>query len=154
MTFDRDVHERMITLAKNLLEATKAGKISWALTDRENKFLYAGTRSSVAIELFTERFGDDDYTLSLINNRGTTIDSLTTEHYSVEDHPPIPAEWNDSLEDLYYSARRIAHNVDEAIESMLADIERGTPSPPSAKKPADDPWASGAGDGFSDEPPF
>src|SRR5215831_6060877 len=101
MTFDREIHERMLTLAKNLLEASKEGKISWALTDREDKFLYAGTRSSVAIEFYSDRFEGDRYTLSLITSRGTTIDSLTTEEaHTGSDTPPIPAVWNDILEDL------------------------------------------------------
>jgi hypothetical protein len=152
MTFDREIHERMLALATNLLSATKAGKISWALTDQENKFLCAGSRSSVAIELFAERH-EDVYILSLINSRGATIDTLATEH--TQDAFSVNDEWNSILEDLYHFARRIAHNVDEAIESMLADIERGIPSqPPPAKRPADDPWASEPGDGFSDEPPF
>jgi len=157
MTRDKDLQERMLVLAKNLLEATDQGKISWALTDEEQKFLYAGSRSSVTIESYRDRDGDNVTTLSLLNSRGTTVDSLQTDYAYIEDHSNA-MPWNDILEDLYHAARRVAHNVDEAIESMLVDIERGTPSPqPKPKKAAEDPWAADArsfGEGASDEPPF
>lgn len=140
MTLDKDLHKRMLTLATNLLEATKVGKISWALTDKENRFLYAGTSSSVTVELTTDRDGDNHTTLSLLNSRGTTVDSIQSEYEPAGPDRWTAASWNEILDDLYYAARRVAHNVDEAIESMLTDIERGTPSP--------------SADGYSDEPPF
>jgi len=141
-------------LATNLLEATKAGKISWALTDAEGKFVYAGSRSSVTIEMHTDRFEGDATILSILNDRGTTVDSLQSEATQSEDGW-IPAPWNDLLEDLYHAARRVAYNVDEAIDSMLADIERGTPSPPpKPKRIVKDPWASEGKSEYTDEPPF
>lgn len=152
MTRDSDLHQRMLTLAENLHEATKAGKISWALTDREDKFLYAGTKSSVTIGAFTDRDGDNHSTLSLLNSRGTTVDSLESEFEARQDGGYAGKPWNDLLEDLYHAARRVAHDVDGAIDSMLDDIEKGTPSPPPPKNFADDPWAKDAS--FSDEPPF
>lgn len=148
MTRDRDLQERFVTMAKNLLEATKAGKISWALTDSETKFLYAGTRSSVTIEFYDSREGEDTI-LSLLNGKGTVVDSLSTEYRSSPEPAGLimAAPWNDTLEELYSAARRVAHNVDDAIDSMLSDIEKGAaspPRPPRVKK--DDPW--------TDEPPF
>ena len=149
MTRDLDLHERFVTLAENLLEATRAGKVSWAITDNETKFLYAGTSSSVTIEFYDSRDGEENI-LSLLNSRGTVVDSLATEYHRTSDEAMEAADWNDTLEDLYSAARRVAHNVDEAIDSMLSDIEKGTPSPPqpklAKKKVMDDPW--------SDEPPF
>jgi hypothetical protein len=147
---------RMYELAEKLLEATKAGRISWSLTDKEDQFLYAGTNSSVTVELYEDRFEGASVQLCLLNSRGTVVDSLESATTRHEDHE-IAAPWNDILYDLYHSARRMAHNVDEAIESMLTDIEQGTPSrPPQLKKTrVDDPWAADPADnGFSDEPPF
>jgi hypothetical protein len=98
MTSDEVLRQRIITLATNLLEATKAGKISWALTDAEGKFVYAGSRSSVTIEMHTDRFEGDATILSILNDRGTTVDSLQSEATQSEDGW-IPAPWNDLLED-------------------------------------------------------
>jgi hypothetical protein len=158
VTNDEDLQEdRMFLLARNLLEATKAGKITWALTDEEKTFLYAGTRSSVVIKTYNDSYEGPSTILSLLNSQGTTVDSLETEHTREGDRW-ISAPWNDILDDLYHAARRVSYNVDEAIDSMLDDIARGTPSPPVKPKPkptVDDPWSSDSdGDGFSDEPPF
>jgi hypothetical protein len=169
MTDSRD-REKILALAYNLHEAAMAGKISWTLTDDEDKFLYAGTRSSVTIEEFSDRYFSNRIALCLLNSEGTIVDSIRSELVTDESGAEVPAPWNQKLDELFYTARRVAHKADEALESMLADIERGTPSPPVAKpkkpaddpwaskpkKPADDPWASDAsGDtGFTDEPPF
>jgi len=149
MTRDEASDERILTLARNLLDATKQSKISWALTDVEQRFIYAGSRSSVTIEKFTDRWNGEITVLSLLNSRGTTVDSLETDSIKVSDEKSEPAPWNELLDDLYHAARRIAHNVDEAIDSMLSDIERGTLSP-RFQKSAEDPWAAPS----SDEPPF
>jgi len=148
-----DFREQMLTMVKSLLAATKEGKITWATTDADDKYIYSGTRSSVTIEDVWDRFGDRTTTVCLLNSRGVVVDSLQTEGSQVDDKF-VPAPWNDLLEDLYHAARRVAHNVDDALESMMSDIERGTPSPTLQKKKAEsDPWPN-AKDPWSDEPPF
>lgn len=146
MTSDDDLHERMLVMARTLLEATKQGKISWRLTDVDNKFVYAGTRSSVTIELARDRYGEEETVLCLLNNRGTVVDSLETEVTQTGEDHWESAPWNDLLDNLYHAARRVVHNVDDALASMLSDIEKGTPSPAPKKKADSDPWG--------DEPPF
>jgi hypothetical protein len=150
MTNDEDLRQRMFKMAENLLVATKDGKISWRLTDAEDKFIYAGSRSSVTIELHTDRFEGDETVLSLLNSRGVVVDSLETAMIRAGEEGFMPAPHNVLLDDLYHAARRVAHSVDEALDSMFEDIEKGTPSPPAPekKKRGADPWAS------SDEPPF
>ena len=91
------------------------------------------------------------FRLCLLNTRGAVVDSLETEWNFPE---PGPMHWNQDLADLYHSARRVAHNVDDAIDSLLADIEKGISAPPSRPKKGleEDPWASDVG--YSDEAPF
>jgi hypothetical protein len=157
MSSDNEIQNRLILMAQNLLKATREGKISWRLTDVEYKFIYAGTRSSVTIEVSQDNFSNETL-LCLLNERGTVVDSLETGSSLGDDNSQTAFRWNDLLEDLYQAARRVAHNVDEALESMILDIERGTPSPaplPPKKKSAarnEDPWASETP--YSDEPPF
>jgi hypothetical protein len=152
MASDEEVQDRLVKMATNLLEATKAGKISWAVTDDEEKFLYAGTRSSVTVD----KWDDDQGThteLRLLNNRGATVDSLVTNTVHRDDRM-ITAPWNKLLDDLYHAARRVAYDVDDAINSMLSDIEQGTPSPPPPKNMFD-PWLRDQKEkGTTDEPPF
>jgi hypothetical protein len=148
MSSDDEFRDRLIGMGQTLLEATREGKISWRLTDVENKFVYAGTRSSVTIQYATDQYDGDTIILCLLNSRGVVVDSLESGGEHTE-NGVAPLPWNDLLDDLYHAARRVVHNVDEALESMLHDIARGAPSPPApAKKKIDlDPWAT------EEEPP-
>lgn len=151
MSDENDFRARMLQMAESLLEATRKGRISWRLTDDEHKFIYAGTRSSVTVEHIDDQYNGEETVLALRNNRGTVVDSLGTESTQEGDRW-APAPWNGVLESLYHAARRVAYDVDKALESMMHDIERGTPSPePSTlKRPVDDPWATTD----PEEPPF
>lgn len=155
MAHDEDLHEKMVRLAESLLAGTRDGKVAWTPTDSENEYLCTGTRSSVTIESYEDRDGDRVSTLSLLNNRGTVVDSLKSAFISNGPSSYTSESWNQTLEDLFYAARRVAHNVDDALDAMFADIEKGiAPPPPRAKKKAnEDPWAKDSG-GYSDEPPF
>jgi hypothetical protein len=156
MSIDDEIRERMQAMAQSLLDATRAGKITWSLTDVEDKFVYAGTRSSVTIAFSSNNYDGDGTTLCLLNASGVIVDSLESGAEQTEEGwTPYP--WNQLLDDLYHAARRVVHNVDEALESMMSDIARGTPSPPlpsPKKKRVEDPWASDNSGGYSDEPPF
>lgn len=153
-----DLRQKMIDFANSLLQQTIVGKAAWTPTDDEEKYLFAGTRASVTIESFIDRDGDRQSTLSLMNSQGVIIDSLKCEWI---DHGGGSFEgeyWNAVLDELFTAARRTAYNVDDAIASLLVDIEKGNQAPPSrAKKNPrsdnNDPWASDTG-GYSDEPPF
>jgi hypothetical protein len=158
MTLDENLHAKMIRLAESLLSGTKKGKVAWTSTDSEYKFLCTGTRSSVTIESYLDRDDDRVSTLSMLNDHGTVVDSLKGGfHVNDQGSSYTPESWNEVLDDLFYSARRVAYNVDDAIDSMLADIEEGISAPPSPQKRnvfdrSSDPWANDSG--YSDEPPF
>lgn len=160
MALDEDLHEKMLRLAKGLLAGTRNGKVAWTPTDSEYKFLCSGTRSSATIESFEDRDGDTVSTLSLLNNHGTVVDSLKSAYPTTGPGTYESEEWNQTLDDLFYAARRVAYNVDDAIDSMLADIEQGISAPPTREKkadprPIDDPWTTKTDPaGYSDEPPF
>jgi hypothetical protein len=93
---------------------------------------------------------------SRLNARGTVVDSLKSEFIpNVSGDGYSPQSWNGLLDELFYSARRVAYNVDDAIDGMLADIEKGisAPEPQQRKKhTSPDPWAEKSE--YSDEPPF
>jgi hypothetical protein len=157
MGLEEDLHDKMVKLAENLLAGTRSGNVAWTPTDSDDKYLCTGTRSSVTIESFIDRDGDRISVLSLLNSHGSVVESLQSRYVSTESNYTAES-WNESLDDLFYSARRVAYSVDDAIDSLLADIEKGISAPePRQKrgfgsKPDPDPWSSDSG--YSDEPPF
>lgn len=160
MALDENLHDKMIALANRLLAGTKGGKVAWTPTDSDYKFLCTGTRSSVMIESLVDRDGDTVSTLSILNAHGSVVDSLKSGFVPNEGNAGSyrPESWNGILDELFASARRVAYNVDDAIDSLLADIDKGisAPEPHRGRKSApskpDDPWANDSG--YSDEPPF
>jgi hypothetical protein len=147
MARDPHVHQRLIDLAKNLLQRTQEGGVSWTATDNETAFLFSGTNSSVQINSYTDRDGDMHTVLSILNSRGTVVDSIEDEFRPAPIDGYEPEDWNEVLDDLYYAARRNALDVDSTLDDLLADLEdeNGTRRA-AAKEQKTDPW--------SDEPPF
>ncbi len=152
MARDNELRDKLIALARQLLNGTKSGKVAWAPTDDDNTFLCTGTRSSVTVELTVDRDGDAHVTLSILNSQGATVDSIKSEFTQIAQDEWQGEPWNTALEDLFYAARRSAYNVDDAIDSLLADIAKGISAPPQRKSKTEDPWANNGG--YSDEPPF
>ena len=114
----------LFRLAQQLIERTKAGKMSWSSIG-EDGFAFAGTKASVVI-----RSRDKDqvhpYIFTLFEG-DIEVDSITSgwnaSPTGFEDEgSPLP--WNDALENLYRSARRNALNLDQLIESILEDIDK------------------------------
>ena len=108
MASDPHVHQRLVDLAKSLLKRTQNGSISWTATDNETVFLFSGTNTSVRISTSIDRDGDMHTILSLLNSRGTEVDSIEDGYRAAAISGWEPEDWNEVLDDLYYAARRNA----------------------------------------------
>lgn len=165
MSRESDVRGRMFKVASRLLKETLEGRVPWTPTDKEQEFLYSGTKSSVVISHHEDRDGDDVYTMSLLDTRGTVVEQLRSDYVPSQGafQPTMePAAWNDTLEQLHDAARREALNIDALLDGVLEDLEKGPPPPkPPSKKVApewnDDPWAETlkpTRPTFDENPPF
>lgn len=119
MNEDPEIHDRLVRLTEVLLARTREGKISWKPTDDERAFLYTGPGTSALITSHLDEDGDNRTTLSVLNSRGTEIESIENEWQAGS-----PATWNETLDDLYYSARRDALNIDKVLDNFLATLEQ------------------------------
>src|SRR5687767_10632840 len=73
------IRDRMVDLARSMLEQTRAGNITWSQTDQENEFLFSGSKSSVTVAELGPEHGnplDVGYRISLLNTRGTPVQDL------------------------------------------------------------------------------
>lgn len=145
MTTDEHLHSRMRQLADGLLQATNEGKISWRTTDSESKFLYSAANASAMISSSVDRDGDMITELSVLNTRGTVVETIRNSFASVEnpfgasgEYAPEP--WNETLDALYHAARRSALKVDSVLDELFADIQSSDGESPT--------------DESDDQPPF
>lgn len=136
MSKDEAVGRRLQLLAAKLLDQTKQGNLHWSDTDVEEQYLYSASNSSVVVDYFQDR----RYVLSLLNSRGTVVESLEMKE-------PSEAASSDDvalfgvLEALYEHARRQALRIDQIIDELLRDVDRGF-TDKNPKNP------------FDEEPPF
>jgi hypothetical protein len=146
MNRDQHVHQRLVDLAKSLLKRTEDGNISWTTTDNESVFLFSGTNTSVRVSSYIDDDNDMRTKMSLLNSRGTVVESLESEFRRGPFDEVQPAPWNQTLNDLYHSAKRSALNVDAVLDDLLADLDDENRTNRAANEEKADPW--------SDEPPF
>jgi hypothetical protein len=119
---DEHLRNRLIDLAADMLNRTLNGEIAWVGTDQENTFLFSGTKSSITISSLTDREGDQNSIISLLNARGTVVESLQGEFHPDGMGGYAPGEWNETLNDLFFAARRSALDADTLLDSIIEDM--------------------------------
>jgi hypothetical protein len=120
MQYKEDMPDEMLRLARSLRSQTQQGQIHWQTTDRDNQFLFSSTRSGALII----KEGANYYTLQLLNSVGSVISTLQSTG------PFDESVRNQLLEELYYSARSDALDIENSLQDMFGTlgIEPG-PSP-------------------------
>jgi hypothetical protein len=140
MTSD-DTQSRLAQLGDTLLKQTQAGAIEWRATDDEQAFLYRGSRGSIIVRReWNERAERSNCFLTVLNTRGTEIESLGEGTVKNEQGRVVAAGHNKMLRELYQHARRSALKIDEVIEGLLEEVKN--PNKPVQRRQ------------FNDEPPF
>jgi hypothetical protein len=107
--------QRMFAIAEKLLELTRNGQVNWRETVDSNQFIVSIPRQTFSIrcvDLFRE------YSLSLINQRGSIVESLTLD---------TGEKGYQTLEDLFNIAYRTARKVDEQLDEALKALDQGGP---------------------------
>ena len=105
------------TLVDRLLQSTKRRKTEWFPTAETNEFT---TSFSGKFGVVVGAHDADGYAwLKITDPEGTVLHRLTTED-------------NASIYKLFEFARRNALHVDEAIDSILGELDEVTPSTPEA----------------------
>jgi hypothetical protein len=140
MTTARD---RMISLAERLSKATNEGKADWT-SENHASFLLALPSASARIRS-VDGDGLEPYELTIIDDNGVSIESLRSE-WEGEPFRSESEYWNETLSDLYETARTKALNIGSVIDNLLADLEKGTPGDPSKVPPPPPPERSSADD--------
>ncbi|MEU4329036.1 hypothetical protein [Nonomuraea dietziae] len=111
----------MRELATSLLYSTRSGHIKWVSTDKEDTFIYSGTRASVTVTSWTDSDGDLNIAMGLLDNHGAVAEVLSSQWGNG------PAPWNADLAQLYEAARHSAFDIDSLINSLMSDIDPDGP---------------------------
>jgi hypothetical protein len=123
-------------LASDLLSRSEQNLVNWAPLGDGDAFIFQGTTSSIVMRT-SDGDGRWPYVMELLDEANNVVDSLVTGYEVVSaDGDERPLEWNDTVQSLYYRAKRKALRLDELASSLLADIDehrvgdRALPPPP------------------------
>lgn len=111
--------ERMFELLSRLLDLTEKGRISWQETSRTGVFQTAFSSYSVQIQEYFDQEVEREFTiLELYNQEGKIVDGISTGELSSV-HPEVSG----NLYALFKEARRNARGLEDALNSVLGDLE-------------------------------
>ncbi len=106
--------ERTYEIIEKLLEKSRKGEAEWQDTYTEDRFAIYLPDSSMTIQGVEGPFGEDWFRFSILNERGTVVDSVeirgSTEHH-------------EKASELYVLARRKALAVEERLDSIFQELE-------------------------------
>jgi len=111
--------EKLARVVSQLLELSKAGKLNWEITVNDRAFQTNFEACSVRI---SERGDDDDisHVISIYQRDGTEIEAISIE--ALSNHLNGTLEATIMGGHLYNLARRNARGVDEALDSLLEQL--------------------------------
>lgn len=108
----------MVGLANRLLEQTRAGKVPWGQTDRNEEYIFSSTSSSVVTSSIIDNDGDRHSKLSLLNSAGIEAGVLEGSFTENGHGGWNPGPFNTLLDDLFISAREHVLDVNNALNDM------------------------------------
>jgi len=103
-----------------LFDKTERGEIHWEETEKETEFQVAFPAYSIRIVSQEGQYAWPDYYLKIFNQEGKLIEELGEKDIADE---LIGRTARPSLAQLYEIARRIAMRVEDALDSILAELE-------------------------------
>ncbi|EJN18241.1 hypothetical protein [Pseudomonas sp. GM80] len=105
---------KIVRIIKGVDRQTKSGKIDWEITETENVFQASFPNYSIRLSYDELEFGND-YWLTIINNEGIVIESVSDVKLKDEFEGAYKF-----MESLYANARRVALGVDKALDDLLS----------------------------------
>ena len=113
-------NEKYAQLIKKLVQATSAGTIQWEPTATEE--VYQAAFPSYGVRIWRDRQNEgEDIVLSIINSDGYSIDEVRDSSFAGRElGPQQPYR---VMLDLFQAARRRALGAEQAIDSILKDID-------------------------------
>jgi hypothetical protein len=119
--------QRLMALVQTLLDATAAGRVNWTTADDSGTAFKTNRSPGSVIVESDDRDGVAPFTVTLFNDRGNRVESLTTGYESIPDAEGQSSRrgypWNALWRKLYEAARGRALRIDTVIDALIEDLE-------------------------------
>lgn len=112
---------KIVDLVRRVAESTDAGLLEWAETEDLDAYQVSFTSYSLRIGRSPSRMGNgDEYSVEILDSMGDVVDRISDEDPD-DDHLQI--ELYSLMRKTFEVARRRAKGVDDAIDSIMLDID-------------------------------
>jgi hypothetical protein len=116
-----------VELLRALVANTSKGLLRWEATPTEGQFQVALSEYTLTARQIPSENGvpdENDYLFSIFNSEGQMVDSFSDVHVASEsfDSPDARAGFYRAITDFYCKARSSALGVDQAISSILQEL--------------------------------
>jgi len=118
--------QKVATIVQRLHGATISGKVDWELTEKEG--VYQASYPDFSIRISTQPAIEPepevfiDYVLSIYNNKGTLLESVTDVELQGEVTTPFK-----TLGEIYESARGYALGLEQTLDSIINSLPEEFP---------------------------
>lgn len=96
--------------------AERGTALGWQPSAEEDLFIVSFTNHSVSIFKWRGSWGQDNYTIGVLNEEGRELESYRVISGEGDD-------LYDAVDQLFRDARRVALKVDEGLDAVLKEIE-------------------------------
>jgi hypothetical protein len=107
-------------LAETLLQRTLDHRIAWKIEDAEGGTFSFATNSARIVVEAKDQDGQAPFRLVLQTIEGEEVDTL--EQYEQQGTSYKRSPWTQTLEDLFFAARRNALNIDDVLERVFKEL--------------------------------
>lgn len=108
---------KMLVLINKLAERTGKGNLEWKSTEASGVYQTSFPKYSVRLAIRkNQRVADLDYVVQIIDNSGELVEEVDDTDFGSGDHYEV-------MKELYEGARRKAKGVDDALDSILEDLD-------------------------------
>ena len=113
-------YQKTADIIIKISKKTQDDLIEWETTERAGKYQVSFSNYSIRIfkSISNETPGDDDYIIQVINGYGETVEEVS----DVDIKSLLPDAYK-IMKNTYELARRKAMGVDEALDSILDELD-------------------------------
>ena len=113
-------HNKAVELVSRLHGSTKADRVDWRPTTRNDEFEVSFPRYSIRVRQKRRRGEEFDYFITILNEEGVMVEEFSDLDLAQEEFEESSAF--QLMSEIHEMARRKAMGADQAIDALLKEL--------------------------------
>lgn len=114
-------YQKIIDLVRRVADSTGSGALDWAETEDVDVYQVSFTNYSLRVGKSLSRIGHgDEFSIEILDSMGDVVDRISDED---PEDDALRMDLYSLIKGIFESARRRAKGVDDAIDSIMLDLD-------------------------------